>query len=290
MPMLPKLFGFLAFLLAMATTVPAQDRTRHYSVGELDIMVIRDADVTMEKQLLPNLEAFPEFVAVFENGPVPTVDQTFFFKNGDHQVLIDAGWGKELKTEGYTADLLHEAGIADAGITDILLTHMDLDHIGGLLQNGLPVYPNATLWLSRPEYEAWLGGSITGRPQSSVDLAKKVAAVYKVQQFNYGDEIMPGVISVDASGHTPGHTAYDITSGNAKMTIAGDILHIAPVQLARPDLSTIYDIDREKAAAARQHLLNRAAEEKSLFAGMHFPMISDVHKISDKGYAMKQPR
>ena len=203
---------------------------------------------------------------------------------------MDAGWGKEHKVEGHTADLLHENGIAEDDITDILLTHMDMDHIGGLLENGRPVYPNATLWISRPEYAAWVGGGGVNRSEAAVDLAKKVAAAYKVKQFDYGDELIPGVTAVDAAGHTPGHTAYDLVSGKDRMTIAGDILHIAPVQLARPDLSTVYDMDGERAAAARKRLLERAAEERSLFAGMHFPMVSDVRKIPDNGFVMKQPR
>ena len=95
---------------------------------------------------------------------------------------------------------------------------------------------------------------------------------------------------MDAAGHTPGHTADDLAAGADKMTIAGDILHIAPVQLARPDLSTVYDMDGEKAAQARERLLDRASSERALFAGMHFSMVSDVRKIPGNGYVMKQPR
>ena len=289
--MLFRLFAPLGFLLALTGAALASDGVDHYSVGDLDVMVIRDADVSMGKQLLPELEEkAPEFLGAFAHGPVPAVDQTFFFRKGERNVLVDAGWGKEHKVEGHTADLLHENGIAESDITDILLTHMDTDHIGGLLNNGQPVYPNATLWIAKPEYAAWVGGGGVNRSQGAVDLAKKVAAAYKVRQFDFGDEILPGVKSVDAAGHTPGHTAYDIISGNDRMTIAGDLLHIAPVQLARPDLSTIYDMDGAKAAATRERLLNRAAEERALLAGMHFPMVSDVRKIPGNGYVMKQPR
>ena len=291
MQLLKKFCASLALLLALTAPALAEDGVDHYSVGDLDVMVIRDADVSMGPQLLPGLEEkAPEFVGVFQHGPVPAVDQTFYFKKDGRQVLVDAGWGKEHKVEGHTADLLHENGIAEGDITDILLTHMDTDHIGGLLRNGQPVYPHATLWISRPEYEAWVGGGGVNRGEAAVDLARKVAAAYTVKQFDYGDEILPGVTAVDASGHTPGHTAYDIVSGKDKMTIAGDILHIAPVQLARPDLSTVYDMDGEKAAAARKRLLDRAAKERALFAGMHFPMVSDVRKIPDNGFVMKQPR
>lgn len=285
-------FACFCFLAFMAMPAAARDAPGHYAIGDFDIMAMRDADTTMEKSLLPDLGKFPEFEGVFANGPVPGVAQTFYFKNGDRNVLVDAGWGNELKIKGKTAALLREAGIAPEAITDILLTHMDFDHIGGLLANGKPVYPNATLWISRPEYESWTGGAITSRPQHARDLARRVASAYdgRIRLFNYGDEIMPGVTSVDASGHTPGHTAYDIVSGNDKMTIAGDILHVAAVQLPKPELSTIYDIDREQAAVARQRLLERAVAEKAVFAGMHFPMISNVRKHPAGGFVMMQPR
>lgn len=280
----------LALLLAFVAPVRAGEGVDHYSVGDLDVMVIRDADVRMGKQLLPGLdEKAPEFAGVFEHGPVAAVDQTFHFKTGDHQVLVDAGWGKELREEGHTADLLHENGIAEDDITDILLTHMDRDHIGGLLSNGERVYPKATLWISRPEFEAWMRGGVN-RGEAAVKLAKQVATAYPVKLFDFGDEVLPGVTAVDASGHTPGHTAYDIVSGDARMTIAGDVLHIAPVQLARPDLSTTYDIDGEKAAATRARLLARAASDGALFAGMHFPMVSPVREIPGNGFVMKTPR
>ena len=55
-------------------------------------------------------------------------------------------------------------------------------------------------------------------------------------------------------------------------------------------MSTTYDMDGEKAAATRERLLKRAAEDRALFAGMHFPMVSDVRKLPGNGYAMKQPR
>ena len=74
MRLLPNFCAALALLLAASGAALAGDGVDHYSVGGLDVMVIRDADVTMGQQLLPGLqEKAPEFVGVFQNGPVPAV-------------------------------------------------------------------------------------------------------------------------------------------------------------------------------------------------------------------------
>lgn len=284
-----RIFMFVWVVLAMTTEAHAQDAVRHYRIGNLDVMSMRDADMTMGKQLFPDLDKYPEFSGVFANGPVPAVLQTFYLKNGDRHALIDAGWGNAPRIKGQTRELLANNGIEPGMITDVILTHMDHDHIGGLLENGKLTYPNAVLWVSRPEYEAWMGGKVN-RQKDSIDLACEVAKAYKVRQFDQGEEIMPGIRSVDARGHTPGHTAYDIVSGGEKMTIAGDIMHVPAVQLPRPDLSSTYDMDKVQAAESRERLLARAVQEKALFAGMHFPMISDVRKADGGGYLMMQPR
>lgn len=274
---------------AQAAPAFAQDAANHYQIGDLDVMAMRDADMTMDKKLFPDLDKYPEFSGAFANGPLPAMLQTFYLKNGGRRALIDAGWGKELPIKGRSADILRENGIEPEMITDILLTHLDHDHIGGLLENGKPVYPNAVLWVSKPEYVAWTSGNVNRGPEP-IELARKTLKAYKTSLFDYGQEIMPGIFSVDARGHTPGHTAFDIVSGGDKMTIAGDLMHAGSLQLQRPDLSSVYDMDKAQAAESRERILARAAREKALFAGMHFPMISDARKADGGGYLMKQPR
>ncbi|MDE5832142.1 MAG: MBL fold metallo-hydrolase [Desulfovibrio sp.] len=291
-----KIFAFLvcAFFLAGAVIVNALalKDSEPVSVGELQVWPILDANVTMESSLLPGLKDFPQYEGVFANGPAPAVDQTFLVPINDRLVLIDTGWGKGGPKDGRTLDILSENNIKPENIGDILLTHMDIDHIGGLLDGDKATFPNATLWISKPEYEAWINGNLDKRPEVAKAKAKKVAELYKdrIKLFEYGDEIMPGITAIEASGHTPGHTAFDITNGGQKLTVAGDIIHIWPVQLPLPQLSTTYDIDMEKAAKTRERLLDRAAAERSLFAGMHFPMISPVIKRADGGFNMREPR
>lgn len=261
-------------------------------LGDTEVTAITDAHTSMEASLLPELQKYPQFQGVFQHGPAPAVAKTYLFKTGPHLALVDAGWGDEQKIMGCTLEALKASGIDPGQITDVLLTHLDMDHIGGLTQNGQAVYPNATLHVAEPEWQAWQAGAIQKRPQAAIERARALAKIYngRIKLFKHGDEVLPAVRAVDASGHTPGHTAFDLVSGNDKLTIGGDIIHIYQVQLPMPDLSTVYDIDPKKAAESRKFVLNRAAEENAQLAGMHFPMISNVIKRQDGGFAMREAR
>lgn len=281
----------LLAILILATPVAALEETMLIPVGKFDILAMLDAKGNAKADLIPGLDMYPEFAGLFKNAP-EGVFRTFYFKDGGHNILVDAGWGEEQQPHGNTVALLEREGIAPAAITDLLITHLDWDHIGGLVKDGKPVFPNALLWISQPEYDAWLKGDLDKRPQQAKERARKLMDIYKgkIREFQFGEEILPGVTALDASGHTPGHTCYEIESGDDKMYIAGDIMHLAPVQLIRPELSSIYDIDPQKAAQSREDLLEKAANGKAIFAGMHMPTISPVRKRPDGGYMMREPR
>lgn len=256
-------------------------------VGDLEVLAILDAPVTFEKSVLPDVGKYADAAKAFADGPLPGVARVFYFRPAANvQALADTGWGKEMAVKGKTREILKDRGIDPADITDILLTHMDFDHIGGLMENGSPVYPNARVHVSRPEYEAWQQEKISKRPKQAINLAHAVAKAYagRISQFEPGAEIFPGVVSRDAAGHTPGHTVYDIVSNGRKLTIGGDIAHVEAAQLRHPDLSSVYDMAPEQAAAARRNVFERAVKEGASFAGMHLPSIGKLEKAGADGY------
>ena len=287
----------MVFMAALALSgAPAEalavDGVGRISIGDLEILAIDDAKGQAGKGLIPDLAQHPEYEAIFERGPLEGVTRTYFFKDGDRAILVDSGWGQGGKNPGKTLEILRAEGVAPEQITDVIMTHMDHDHAGGLLKDGAPAFPNAKLWVSRPEHEAWSGDGMSSRPQAARDAAKKAFEAYKdrLQLFDFGAEIIPGIQAVDASGHTPGHTAWRVKSGSDELLILGDLMHVAPVQLPLPGLSSIYDLDKAKAADARKRLLGQAAENGAVAAGMHFPMISKVLKRDDGGFMMREPR
>ncbi|MCR6658281.1 MAG: MBL fold metallo-hydrolase [Asticcacaulis sp.] len=137
-------------------------------------------------------------------------------KAGDHLVLIDTGMGP--RAHGVLMGSLAKAGVTPDQVTDVLITHSHPDHIGGLLTtDGKPAFPKAVVRLTDAEW-----ASVKANPQQA-DFVTAITP--QVQTFAGGAEVLPGITSVILKGHTPGHTGYEIASGNAKLLDIGDMAH-----------------------------------------------------------------
>lgn len=256
------------------------------ALNNITVLSLVDSPHIFQAGEVREMDKHPELKALMPGGKFQAVIKTYLVKTGGRLVLVDGGMGKDLGVDGRTVDILAAQGITPADVTDILLTHMDIDHVGGLIHMGKAVFPNATLHVSRPEYEAWTAGAVD-RPSNQIAVGQDAAAAYKgkTKVFDYGEEVLPGIVAVDAHGHTPGHTVFDITSGNKGLTIVGDLLHVYPVQLRSPQVCTIYDTV-PRAIASRERTLARLSAGDRLIAGMHFPMIGKVRVASTGGYVI----
>ena len=94
-----------------------------------------------------------------------------------------------------------------------------------------------------------------------------------------GGEVAPGITSVEACGHTPGHTMYRVVCENESLLIRGDIVHVPALQFARPDWGIAFVVDRARAAETRMRVFDAVA-------GMHigFPGLGHLNR-AEGGYA-----
>lgn len=189
---------------------------------------------------------------------IPSSMSAFLLQTEGKNVLFDAGMGGELLNH------LTTIGLSAEQIDYIYITHCHGDHIGGMLKDGAPVFPNAQVYLSKPEYDAWMNMEGDRSEQT-----KTVLNAYgeNVHQFEFGETLPCGVKAVEAVGHTPGHTAYE----KSNLLIIGDLFHGLALQKDFPQFCARFDMDKEASVASRKRLLDYAREKKLHMAGMHLP-------------------
>lgn len=191
---------------------------------------------------------------------IPSSMSCFFVKSAGKDILFDSGLGSG---QSQLMKTLQQKGIKPADVKLIYLTHLHGDHIGGLLNDGHVVFPNAEVYLSKAEYEAWM--TMDGRNEQQ----KKMLNAYEkhLHLFNFG-EVLPGKVqTIDAVGHTPGHTAYQVGG----VLIVGDLMHGAQLQMQHPEYCARYDMDQQKSVESRKRLIQYAKQNGLLMAGMHLP-------------------
>ena len=196
---------------------------------------------------------------------IPASVSTFLVQVGGKYILFDAGLGS---FGGQLMKRLAALGVYPDSIELVYLTHFHVDHIAGLVKPGEAgktekVFKNAAVYAGKVEYDAWMNDI----PKN--DLQKDVMALYKdsLHLFAFGDTLPYGVLAMDAVGHTPGHTAFQL----ANLLVVGDLMHGYALQKDHPEINSNYDMDKAKSAESRKRLMQYARDNKLLMAGMHLP-------------------
>lgn len=212
-------------------------------------------------------------------------------RSGDRLILIDSGVGDGFEyftRAGQSVMRLESAGIDLAAITDIVITHMHMDHVGGLNNDGVKakLRPDVRIHVAAREVEFWKNPdfSKTVMPETVPPALRKAAATFvelygkNIVQFDQTVEVAPGVSARVTGGHTPGHCVVDVASKGEKLTFVGDA--IFEVGFDNPDWQNGFEHDPEASVDVRIALLNEAAETGSLMAAAHigFPSVGHIAK------------
>lgn len=255
------------------------------SIGQIDVIVLDDGSFPGPANLFAinaPAAALDEVVAAqgldpagIELGIHPLLVET----NGQ-RVLLDTGLGSFDPGGTLLASLAAE-GISPEEIDVVLITHMHTDHFGGALDTaGKPVFANARHLINATEYDFWSAAPSLDElvipdefkqvfRQASVDGLQGLSGT--LEQIAPGDEIAPGVVVLDAKGHTPGQVAVEVGSDGEGLIHIVDVAHVPEIHLTHPDWFMAADNWPAWTFATRQALFDRAAAEDLLVASYHFP-------------------
>jgi glyoxylase-like metal-dependent hydrolase (beta-lactamase superfamily II) len=267
-------------------------------LGEIEITALFDGSFSMDASKVlthitpPQLDA--ALALSFLKDPIETSVNAFLINTGSKLVLIDTGAGTLFgPTLGNLLSSLKASGYKPEQVDEIYITHMHGDHIGGLLTNGKPAFPNAVVRAAQQEADFWLSKAhmdaapedAKGSYQGAMNMLNPYVSAGKFKPFSGDMELVPGIRAVATPGHTAGHTVYVVESKGQKLVLWGDLMHVAAVQFPDPSVTLLYDTDSVKAAAQRKKIFADAAEHGDWVAGAHlsFPGMGHL-RAAGPGY------
>jgi glyoxylase-like metal-dependent hydrolase (beta-lactamase superfamily II) len=271
-------------------------------VGEIDVLVVSDGVLSLPTVTMAT-NADPAVRAAWLDDmflPPDAFDwplNVVVVRSGGRTILIDAGLGVEypdFPRAGQLALRLEAAGIDLASVTDVVLTHMHMDHVGGLLVDGVRdrLRPDLRIHVAAAEVKFWASPdfSHTSMPSPVPDVLRSAAKRFlneyhsQLQLFEEEYEVAPGVVVCRTGGHTPGHSVVRLTSGGDRLTFAGDA--VFPVGFDHPDWHNGFEHDPEEAARVRVRLLRELAATGEPLVATHLPFPS-VGRVAVAGDAFR---
>jgi glyoxylase-like metal-dependent hydrolase (beta-lactamase superfamily II) len=267
-------------------------------IGSVDVIALSDGTVSLPvHDLLTNVrpgEVDQLLKQAYRHTPLETSVNAYLILSGERRILIDTGAGKLYgPTLNKLPQSLANAGHPPASITDILVTHIHMDHAGGLSDGDRRIYPNAVVHVDRREAEYWLNRESMERAGAELrpafEFAMAMMAPYQkagqFKTFAAPAELFPGIRAMPTPGHTPGHAVYALESQQERIFFWGDIMHVAEVQFPNPAITINFDVDSKSAAEQRKRVFAEAAREGYFIAPAHvsFPGVGRL-RVDGAGY------
>jgi glyoxylase-like metal-dependent hydrolase (beta-lactamase superfamily II) len=259
-----------------------------FKLGALELLVVTDGHILVDPAqpiFAPGIDEVKVKAALAANfifaDAVDAAINILVIRKEKRIIVIDTGSGAALGDQaGRFLKNLNAAGIKAEEVTDVFITHLHVDHIGGILAtDGSLVFKNASYYLSQNEHDFWTSEkpdfSKSKNKQSnrdSIALARNTITAIKgkLKLYEFGETLLDCMTAELAEGHTPGHPVLHLFSANQTLTHLVDAVHTT-LLLAHPEWGTAWDVDFDKGVATRKKILEALSLSKGLTMSCHLP-------------------
>lgn len=265
-----------------------------YKVGDLIVTAINDGFATRPLEGFIKNAELADVQKAMEAAYLPKdalniTFTTLAIQDGDRLTLIDTGNGDSgAPTTGTWMANFKAAGFDPANVSTVIFSHFHGDHISGFrLKDGTAVFPNAHIMVPEAEWAFWMDDAkMSAAPEQAKGAFQNVRRVFgpvadKVERFGPDKEVVPGITTIAAPGHTPGHTVFALSSGNGALMAMSDTTNHPALFVRNPDWTAVFDMDGPLAIETRRKLLDRVSADRMQVAFYHAPFPATGHIAKD---------
>jgi glyoxylase-like metal-dependent hydrolase (beta-lactamase superfamily II) len=275
--------------------VAKKDERAHFQVGDFEVWVVSDGYISVPREIFapdvtPDTRTEALRMLDVEEDAVRTPTNIPVLRSKSDLILFDIGAGNGYQSsDGKFLENLRAIGVGEADVTKIVFTHAHPDHIAATLaDDGSLRFPNATYFVGAREWDFWMDPDFFTKNPDPLHVfgrgAKRDLSAIRdrVVMLQPGDDVVTGVRTLAAPGHTPGHLSFEVAGGDG-MIIAVDTATSEFVAFEHPDWKFGYDTIPDVAIASRRRLLNRAAADRTKLLGFHwtYPGVGFVEAIGN---------
>jgi glyoxylase-like metal-dependent hydrolase (beta-lactamase superfamily II) len=262
-----------------------------YKAGDLQITAINDGFARRPLEGFIRNAEMPAVQKAMADAALPTDAlpipfTTLVVNDGKKLTLLDTGNGDSgAPTSGTWMANFRAAGFTPEQVDTIVISHFHGDHINGMrLKSGAAVFPNAEVLVPAPEWAFWMDDArAAAAPDGMKPAFANVRRVFDpikaaIKQYEPGKEVVAGVNSIAAHGHTPGHCAYVV---GGKLLALSDTTNHPALFVTNPAWQAVFDMDGGAAEATRRRMLDMAVADKLQVAFYHAPFPATGQIVKD---------
>lgn len=198
-----------------------------------------------------------------------------YIEAGGRKMLVDDGCGQIFRsdTAGRLVKNLKLTGIEPEDIDTIIFSHGHIDHVCGTFsKTGEPVFTNARYIMTRKEWDFIKAPPGDNEMQKMFYRPARQFLLPLEERFtlvagNY--EVVPGIKTIPAYGHTPGNAMIAISSQGERLLCICDVMH-SPREFTEPRCLAMFDVMPEAAVKTRAKILARLAKDDAFVFAGHF--------------------